>query len=169
MRSLKIAKEQQRLDNLFKKINKEIQKKSPEDSKPPDEYDFELQAHWANYLCILVSGFLENSISTIYIEYAKKKATPQIVNFVEKKLEKFQNPKMEKIFQLMDSFDKKWGDQLRTKTEGEIKDAVNSIVDLRNRIAHGKFVNTTYITIKNYYQSSKKLLDVIEDILGFDK
>ena len=160
MRSSKIAREQQRLDNLFEKIN-EIQRISPD--------DFELQAHWARYLCVLVSGFLENSIGTIYIEYAKKKATPQIVNFVEKKLEKFQNPKMEKIFQLMASFDEEWGKQLRIRTEGEIKDAVNGIVDLRNKIAHGKSVGITYITIKNYYQSSKYLLDVIEDILSSNK
>ncbi len=160
MRSSTIVREQQYLDNLFAKIS-QIQRISPD--------DIDLQAHWARYLCIVVSGFLENSISTIYIEYAKKKATPQIVNFVEKKLEKFQNPRMEKIFQLMASFDEEWGKQLRIRTEGEIKDAVNSIVDLRNRIAHGKFVNTTYITIKNYYQSSKKLLDVIEDILSSNK
>ena len=88
---------------------------------------------------------------------------------MEKKLEKFQNPRMEKIFQLMASFDEEWGKQLRIRTEGEIKDAVNGIVNLRNKIAHGKFVTTTYITIKNYYQSSKKLLDVIEDIISFDK
>ena len=84
MRSVKVAREQQRLDNMFAKIN-EIQRISPD--------DLDLQAHWARYLCILVSGFLENSISTIYIEYTKKKATPQIASFVEKELEKFQNPK----------------------------------------------------------------------------
>jgi hypothetical protein len=160
MRSLKIAKEQQRLDNLFAKIS-EIQRVSPD--------DLDLQAHWARYLCILVSGFLENSISTIYIEYAKKKATPQIANFVQKRLEKFQNPNMDKIFQLMASFDEEWGKQFKIRTEGDIKDAVNIIVKLRNSIAHGKSVGITYITIKNYYQSAKKLLDVIEDILSSSK
>ncbi|NJL90731.1 MAG: hypothetical protein HC916_13775 [Coleofasciculaceae cyanobacterium SM2_1_6] len=160
MRSLKIVREQQSLDNLFAKIS-QIQRISPDDT--------DLQAHWARYLCILVSGFLENSISTIHIEYAQKKATPQIVNFVEKRLEKFQNPRMEKVFQLMDSFDKKWGEQLRTRTEGEIKDAVNAIVDSRNSIAHGKSVGISYITIKNYYESSKKLLDILEDILNSNK
>ena len=66
MRSSTIVREQQYLDNLFAKIT-QIQRMSPD--------DIDLQAHWARYLCILVSGFLENSISTIYIEYAKKKAT----------------------------------------------------------------------------------------------
>lgn len=160
MRSSKIVREQQYLDNLFAKISN-IQRISPD--------DIDLQAHWARYLCILVSGFLENSISTIYIEYAKKKATPQITNFVEHKLERFQNPNMEKNFQLMASFDEEWGKQFKIRTEGEIKAAVNSIVKLRNDIAHGKSVSTTYINIKNYYQSSKKLLDVIEDILSSDK
>jgi hypothetical protein len=160
MRSSEIARDQQYLDNLFVKIN-ELQKISPD--------DLDLQSHWARYLCVLVSGFLETSISTIYIEYAKKKATPQIVNFVEKRLEKFQNPRMEKIFQLMASFDEEWGKQFKTRTEGEIKNAVNSIVDLRNKIAHGKSVGITYITVSNYYQSSKKLLDVIEDILSSSK
>jgi hypothetical protein len=160
MRSAKIAREQQRLDNLFAKIN-EIQRISPD--------DIDLQAHWAKYLCVLVSGFLENSINTIHIEYVKDKATPQIRSFVEKKLEKFQNPRMEKVFQLMTSFDEEWGKQLKSRTGGEIKDAVNSIVDLRNSIAHGKSVGITYITINNYYRSSKRLLDVIEDIISSSK
>ncbi len=160
MRSSEIAREQQRLDNLFKKIN-DVQRLSSD--------DLELQAHWARYLCILVSGFLENSIRTIYSEYAKEKASPQIVNFVEEKLKGFQNPRMEKVFQLMASFDEEWGKQLKTKTEGEIKDAVNSIVILRNSIAHGKSVGITYITIQDYYKSSKKLLDVIDEILNSDK
>ena len=160
MRSSKITREQQHLDSLFKKIS-DIQRISPD--------DFELQAHWAGYLCVLVSGFLENSIGTIYIEYAKKKATPQIVNFVEKYFEKFQNPNMDKIFQLMASFDKEWGKQFKSRTEGEIQDAVNGILNLRHKIAHGKSVGISYVTIKNYYESSKKLLGVIEDILGFNK
>ena len=70
MKNIKVIRYQQRLDNLFSKI----------EQLPLD--DFELRSDWARYLCILVSGFLETGIREIYTEYAKNKASPYIVNYV---------------------------------------------------------------------------------------
>ena len=46
MKNIEVIRYQQRLDDLFKKIVAFAE-------------DIELQSHWARYLCILVSGFLE--------------------------------------------------------------------------------------------------------------
>ena len=131
MKNQEISSNKQRLDNLFKKIT-------------AFSTDTDLQSHWARYLCILVSGFLETSVRIIYREYARKKATPQVANFVEGKLEDFQNPKMEKILQLTGLFSKEWANELRLETEGELKDAVDSIANNRNQIAHGGSVGISY-------------------------
>ena len=76
------------------------------------------------------TGFLETYVRIIYREYAKSKATPQVANFVEGKLEDFQNPKMEKILQLTGLFSKEWADELRLKTKDELKDAVDKLFDI---------------------------------------
>ncbi|MBD1930582.1 MULTISPECIES: HEPN domain-containing protein [Cyanophyceae] len=150
MKNIEVKRERQRIDDLFTKI-----------SSLPD--DIELKSHWARYLCIRVSGFLENSVRAIYSQYAKKKAVPYVANFVERKLEDFQNPKMEKILQLTGLFSPEWESELRKVTEGELKDAVDSIVSNRHNIAHGRDVGITYVRVKEYYNKALKVIDLIEN------
>lgn len=150
MKNREIISNKQKLDNLFKKIT-------------AFSADTDLQSHWARYLCILVSGFLETSVRIIYREYAKSKATPQVANFVEGKLEDFQNPKMEKILQLTGLFSKEWANELRLETEGELKDAVDSIANNRNQIAHGGSVGISYSQIKSYYDRAIEVIELIEN------
>lgn len=70
MKNNEVMRAKQKLDKVFAKI----------DQLPKE--DIELQAHWAKYLCILVSGFLENSVRAIYSEYAKKVSNTKVTNFV---------------------------------------------------------------------------------------
>ncbi len=43
----------------------------------------------------------------------------------------------------------------------ELKDAIDSIVSLRNRIAHGESVGITYIRILEYYQRANRVIDFL--------
>ncbi|MDY6786074.1 MAG: HEPN domain-containing protein [Cyanobacteriota bacterium] len=149
MKNQKVVRYKQQLDNLFNKISNL-------------QADSEMQSHWARYLCIRVSGFLEVSIRSIYSQYAKDKAAPPVANYIEKQLSKFQNPNMEKILNVARDFNAEWADELQEFIEGEIKDSVVSIVAVRNQIAHGENVGITYIKIKGYYQNAVKLVEFIE-------
>ncbi|NET00416.1 MAG: hypothetical protein F6K62_00870 [Sphaerospermopsis sp. SIO1G2] len=151
MKNTEVIRAKQKLDNVFAKIAQ-----LPED-------DIELKSHWARYLCILVSGFLETSVRAIYSEYAKKVSNRNVANFVERKLTDLQNPKMEKILQLTGAFNSEWESNLRIATEGELKDAINSIVANRNNIAHGQDVGITYIRIKEYYEKAVQVINIIEN------
>ena len=153
MKTLEAVRYKQRLDNLFKQI-------SALSGNP------ELQSQWARYLCVLVSGFLEVSICAIYNQFARKRASPYVANFVEFELGDFQNPKMGKIIELTRAFNPQWANELEAATEGGIKDAVDSIVANRNQIAHGRDVGITYIRMKNYYERAIKVVDLIEKICG---
>jgi hypothetical protein len=135
MKCLEVVRHKQRLDKLFDQIR-------------AFSGDLELQSHWARYLCVLVSGFLETSIRAIYGEYATKKAHQYIVNFVESRLKSFQNPNMEQILQIASLFSPEWRARLELDTEGELKDAVDSIVANRNLIAHGQPIRSYTITIR---------------------
>ena len=59
--------------------------------------DLELKAHWARYLCILSSGFIETSVKAVYSAYARERAHDNIANFVEAQLRRFHNPTMQQI------------------------------------------------------------------------
>ncbi|MCG8348560.1 MAG: MAE_28990/MAE_18760 family HEPN-like nuclease, partial [Chloroflexales bacterium] len=143
-----LQRQRDQLDNLFKKVS-------------GLQGDLELQAHFARYLCILVSGFLENAIITIYSTYAHDKAAPNVANYVETQLGRSQNPNMERILQVSGAFNPQWRSDIENNLPGEVKDSVNSIVNTRNQIAHGESTGITYITIKNYYDNALKLIDFL--------
>jgi RiboL-PSP-HEPN len=147
--NIEIVRYQQRLDYLFKQT-----------TLFPD--NIELQSHWARYLCILVSGYLEISVRVIYTKYARTKSVSYVANFVDDQLRNFQNPKMEKILELTRSFSPQWESELRIATEGEIKDAVDSIVANRHQIAHGENVGITYARIQKYYQNAVKVIEMLD-------
>jgi hypothetical protein len=149
MTNREVVRAQQRLDHLFG------QTRLVSD-------DIEIQSHWARYLCVVVSGFLESSVRSLYASYGRRRSSPQIAKFVDSQLKFFQNPKTEKILELAHSFDAAWEAELRLAAEGEPKDAIDSIVANRNNIAHGESVGITFARIRRYYESSLPLLELID-------
>lgn len=148
-----VLRSRSRLDDLFNKVS--------DLSEDP-----ELQAHWSRYLCVLVSGFLETSIQEIFREYTKTKASPKIVNYVEKQLERFQNPNAESVLQLAGAFDPSWRFELENTVDEEVLAAVNSIVTNRHGIAHGRTVGLSYSVMREYYVNSCKLVEFLEKQCG---
>lgn len=139
---------QMRLDHLFERF-KDLSE------------DPELLAHWSRYLCVLVSGYLEESIQTIYREYSRSKSAPNVANYVESRLKGFQNPKIGKILGLTASFNKEWEQALENTINDEIKHAVDSIVNIRNKVAHGKDVGITPSRLGHYYKRAKDLVNFL--------
>lgn len=125
--------------------------------------DPELQSHWSRYLCVLISGFLEVSIQTLYTEYAKDKASPRIANFVQAHVTDFKNPNMEKVLNIARSFSPDWADTLETATQDKIKASIDSIVAVRHLIAHGKSVGMSFSNVSQYYGDAVALIELIEE------
>lgn len=148
MRNRRIAQAKDRLDHLFDQ-SKQIE-------------DAELLGHWARYLCVLVSGFIETSIQTILLEYVDNKAAPEIRYFVSQQVKDFQNAKMNKILDLIRDFSPTIAMNVETATEGKLKDAVDSIVQNRHQIAHGQNMGISLVTVKGYYESVVKAIEIIE-------
>ncbi|MDZ7705482.1 MAG: HEPN domain-containing protein [Trueperaceae bacterium] len=152
MKNREVVKHYDRLNSLFDKI-KQLEGL---------DVETEMRSHWARYLCVLTSGFLEVSVRAIYSEYLRVRVDSSVFGFLEKGL-KIQNPKMNKILDLAGAFNKDWEIELRAFTEGELKDAVDSIVDVRNSISHGQDSGITYVRIKQYYESAVKVIEFIEE------
>jgi hypothetical protein len=137
----------QRLDHLFRRAG-ELE-------------DPELKAHWARYLCVLASGFIETSVRALFAQYSRGAAAPNVANFVEEKLKDFQSARMNNICDLTRQFNPAWADQLELDTQGELKDAVDSIVSNRHQIAHGRDVGVSYVQVKQYYEGAVKVMDLL--------
>jgi hypothetical protein len=153
MKNREAIRYKHRLDNLFKKASAMTS-------------DIELQSHWSRYLCVLVSGFLEVSVSSIYSEYTLKRANQNISNYVTQRLDGFQNPNMTKIVNLTSAFNQDWGAELEKQTKGALKNSIDSICANRNLIAHGKDTGITYTRLYGWYQDAIQVVEMLEKQCG---
>jgi hypothetical protein len=65
---------------------------------------------------------------------------------------------------LLGDFDQEWRSLLEAYVAGELKDAVDGVVSLRNKIAHGESVGVTYTTISSYYFRVQKVVNFVADL-----
>ncbi len=145
----RLLSEKQRIDSLFDRIS----------TLPVDE---EFHAHWSRYLCVLISGFIENAMRILLTEYSKNKSHPNVSNYVSKQIKGITNLNNEKILQLLGSFDSEWRNVIEQKITDAQKDAIDSIVANRHNIVHGRSVGITVPRVKNYYLCILAIINTIE-------
>ncbi len=127
--------------------------------------DLELQGHWGKYLCILVSGFLENAICEIYVEFVNNSASPHVTQYTRTALNKIQNPKSKKFIETANQFKREWGEQLEAyfAKDTSCKDAIDSIMNNRHLIAHGKNTSISVHRVREYLEKCVEVIEFIEN------
>lgn len=148
MRNRELSRQLQRLSSLIARTDE------------ASNSNLELQAHWAKYLCVLCAGFLENSLSEIYAEYARVSANEAVAGYVARQLNRIQNPNVQKILDTTYQFKKLWGDMLSDYiVKDGRKEAIETIMTNRHKIAHGEDSNVTILRVKEYLA---KIVEVVE-------
>jgi RiboL-PSP-HEPN len=147
-----VTRLRKRLDNVFARV-------------PSAQTDIELQSDFSRYLCVLVSGFFENAIVALVVDFTQRKSALEVAAFVESRLEYWTNPNTEKICSLLGSFNSDWRKEAEAYLIDERKESVNSLVALRHKIAHGESVGTSLSQVKAYYQTILQVVDFIADTL----
>jgi len=155
--NLHILSHRQRIDTLFSKV--------ASISNPAD------QSEWSKYLCVLVSGFIEESLRVLLEEYTRTHSGPNIQNFVGKQIGNITNCKTSRILEVLSKFSQDWAEdfsnqiQARSSITDEIKNSIDSVIANRHDIAHGRNVGITYTRISNYYNNIKKAVDILDTII----
>lgn len=135
-----------------------------------DANQLELRAHWARYICVLSSGFLENALKEVYARYARNSSNPAVANYVELALNKIQNPKAGRFLETATSFNKDWEKDLIEFMESDgKKEAIDAIMSNRHLIAHGKDSGITLARISDYLAKSVKVIEFIENQCGLQR
>lgn len=154
-----ILSHRQRIDTLFSKVSSI--------SNPQD------QGEWSKYLCILVSGYIEESLRVLLEAYSVAHASEEIQNFVSEEIKGITNCKTNKIIEILCKFNSSWGSNFTSQISAssriadEIKNSIDSIVANRHAIAHGnKSTGISYSTVLNYYNNVKKAVEVLENIIN---
>lgn len=147
-----IDRQRKRIDYLFKFA-----------PSSADDETLEVRSHWAKYICVIVSGYLESSVREIFSEYSKDKSAPAVSRYVSTQLGRFQSADAERIMALAAAFSLQWEKSLKEFVDEERKTAINSIVGNRHAIAHG---DDSSITINNLVAWYKKANEVIDHLVA---
>lgn len=126
--------------------------------------DAELLSDFARYLCILVSGFLEQAVVELLIEYVRTHSDNRVQQHVEQRLRNLRNLGAQRLIEVLGSFDPDWRHDLDIFLVDEYKDAVDGIVNLRNTIAHGRYAGITMMRVQDYYDRIKTVVERVSQL-----
>jgi hypothetical protein len=127
--------------------------------------DAEIQSDLARYLCVLVSGFVETAVAELAIEHCRSRSATSVLSYASAQLDRLQNLKSQRLVQVIGSFEKKWSSELSSFMDGARKDALDSVIDLRNKIAHGESISLSLGRITEYHEKIDELIVFIEKLL----
>lgn len=148
MRNPRLLSKQKQIEDLFLELDAFVG-------------DPVIKAYLTYYLCIRVSGFIEDCVRSIFSDYADANSQNAVTTFVVEKLRKFPNPTWSAIVSLAKDFNDNWSVQLKANVSKTYSDAVDTIVSNRNIIAHGGTSSITLSELKTYY---KNVLNVIDEL-----
>ena len=144
---------------MIHQINSEIQRiNSIIDLARNFDQEEEILAHWARYLCVLISGLVEHSLRVLLYEYARTHSSIEVNRFVVNQLKFITNINCEKYKQLLGSFSKEWMISFENSITDEQMDALDSIIANRHHIVHGRSVGISLVRVKNYFKDITDLL-----------
>lgn len=124
----------------------------------------ELESDYARYLCVLISGFAERSVVELILAYSEGKAATPLRSYLSASLQRQTNLDKEKLCRLVGSLDAQWGTRIEEFVKDERQAALNSIVGLRNNIAHGGTASPSLRQIQKYWTSIQEIIGELEAI-----
>ncbi len=80
----------------------------------------ELTSHYSRYLCVLVSGYAEQAVKELVVHYSRTKSSEPIQRYVGKQLGRLRNIDLDKLRQLIESFQPSWWDELQQRRPDEL-------------------------------------------------
>ena len=153
MKTVELVRQAAALKHLLKRVGHDQTTRS-----------LEMQAHWARYLCVLTSGFIENIVRVIFSEYVRKNSYSQpVVRYTTKQLDSIQNPRSDRIVTVAGAFDPGWGRAVENFLGEQYRsDAINAIMSNRHLIAHARSSNITIGQVTLYLGKIIELAEFLE-------
>lgn len=132
-------------------------------ARNPD--DPEEQSHWAKYLSVLISGYLEQSIKEVLLEFTASHDAVKLGHYIKATWPESRNMKTSNIKDILEHFEHSWGEAFIVwlAANEQYKSEINSLIGSRNDVAHGKEANTTNVTLR----STRTRLEIAFQVVDF--
>jgi hypothetical protein len=130
------------------------------------EAELETRSEYARFLLVRVSGFLEYALERVLTEYVQDHSGGPVKSFALSFAGYVGNPTSQRLCDFMGRFDQTWRTELETfLNDGERKTSLNSLVGLRNKVAHGEPSSVSYTTLMSYLRVVDEFFDWLLDRL----
>lgn len=123
----------------------------------------ELLSHYSRYLCVLISGFAEQSVKELALHYCKKRSSDPVHRYVGKQLALLRNIDLDKLRKLVQSFSTEWWMLLEEELEDDLQ-AFVSVAGTRNNISHGGDSGITLSVARQYFEQVSRVLKRLSDL-----
>jgi hypothetical protein len=128
----------------------------------------ELESDYARHLCVLISGFVERAIGEIILAYTDGKSARPVLSFVETATARLRNVDRERLLATVGSLDAVWRAEVEEYVVDERLAALNSIVGLRNDIAHGGGASVSLLQAEKYWIAIQEVIDKVAEVVLAD-
>ena len=126
----------------------------------------DIQADYVRYLCVLVTGFLEQAVVRVILNYVDALGDPSLSRYVAETLRRPGSMQVEQILRLVGRFNEDWRTELGEKLTTRHREAIGSVYASRNKIAHGEDVDLAYRQIRGDYDLVREAIDFLEDTVA---
>ena len=123
--------------------------------------DDELQAELAKYLCILVASLIDVRCGECAWRFAEKQSSSSVASFVSARLRRIPKSSCNSIRDLFTEFDPDRAVQWFDELPEEQRDAVDSIRNNRNQLAHGRYVGLSLGQLAAYRRRADKAIGAL--------
>ncbi|MBN2058368.1 MAG: hypothetical protein JW782_06200 [Candidatus Saganbacteria bacterium] len=124
----------------------------------------------SKYAIIRACGSVERSIKKIIYDKAAASTTIETKKYLENTIiESSMNPSLYNIRKLLNKFGDEWSSEFNSRMSSITKkeqDSLQSLVDLRNEFAHGGNPTATASNIREYFEDSIKIVELLDNIIS---
>jgi hypothetical protein len=126
--------------------------------------DPEIASDLGRYLCIRVSGYLEQATSVIMRDYCHKNSGGNVQQFAISWLERMPNMSSDALLKLVGRFNETWEKELENfLSQEERKGSLNALIKIRNNVAHGIPQGLSRENAWSYYRVAEEIIEWLLD------
>ena len=140
--------ERQRLEN---RVNRLIERARVAE-------DDELRGELARYICILMASLIDKRCGECAVRFVARRSEPLVANFVAGRLHRIPKTTCRAIRDLFKELDADRAEAWYNDLPDEERDAVDSIRNNRNQLAHGGYVGLSLGQLTSYKDRADKAL-----------
>ena len=116
-------------------------------------------------MTIWTCAYLEHTFRDRLLEYSSQRSDEATANYVRNQVRRVRNPSVGKMCEVLGHFDAAWKEQFRDRAGEQMLDSITSIVQQRNRIAHGAETDVTVRQIYAHFRRVRALGEVLAAVL----